>query len=251
MDPHIEQAGDRCPQCGREMETDFDFCPSCGQKRIKRKEKISDLISNFLGDYLAYDSKLALSLRPLLFNPGFLTLEYLKGKRTKYITPLRLYIFISLIFFLILNWQYRDTTDAESRFWNEFFGNYLPKIFFLFLPLFALYVGLVFRKRHTGYVSNLILSLHFHAFAFFILLIYLLLSKLIAAVGLVYLNFGLLAGILIWSAVYLYKSFSVVMELPLKKVFWRFILFCFLYAASILAVLLGILTVATLKNQVL
>jgi len=246
-----EPIPERCPQCDLELKPDFSYCPNCGQKRIKRKEKIGDIVQNFLGDYLAFDSKLSLSLRPLLFKPGFLTREYLKGKRTKYITPLRLYIFISLIFFLILNWQYRDTPTMEARFWDDFFGNYLPKIFFLFLPLFALYVGLVFRKRHSGYVSNLILSLHFHAFAFLILILYLIVSKVLYALGLVYINFGLLGFNFIWMAIYLFQSFSRVMELPKRKVLFRYLVFLIIYSASVLLVLFGILALATLRSQVL
>jgi hypothetical protein len=38
----------------------------------------------------------------LLFKPGFLTREFLSGRRARYLPPLRLYLVLSVLFFLIL-----------------------------------------------------------------------------------------------------------------------------------------------------
>ncbi|MCO4799896.1 MAG: DUF3667 domain-containing protein, partial [Colwelliaceae bacterium] len=42
------------------------------------------------------------TLFPLIFKPGFLTNEYIAGRRVHYVPPLRLYLFISIIFFISL-----------------------------------------------------------------------------------------------------------------------------------------------------
>jgi hypothetical protein len=56
-----------------------------------------DIIQNFL----SLDSKVLGSLRPLLLKPGFLTIEFIKGKRTKYLHPARLFLSIVVAYFLI------------------------------------------------------------------------------------------------------------------------------------------------------
>jgi hypothetical protein len=40
------------------------------------------------------------TMKPLLFNPGFLTNEYIRGRRQSYVPPVRLFLFFSFIFFL-------------------------------------------------------------------------------------------------------------------------------------------------------
>jgi len=61
------------------------------------------LFGDFFGDYFAFDSRLFRSLRPLLLKPGFLTREYLNGRRNSYILPLRFYLFTTVVFFLIVS----------------------------------------------------------------------------------------------------------------------------------------------------
>ena len=40
-------------------------------------------------------------MKYLLFRPGFLTEEYVKGRRASYLNPIRMYLFISAVFFLL------------------------------------------------------------------------------------------------------------------------------------------------------
>jgi hypothetical protein len=63
------------------------------------------LISHFLGDYFTFDSKIFKSLIPLLLKPGFLTTEYMAGRRVRYIPPVRFYVFISILFFVLSSFQ--------------------------------------------------------------------------------------------------------------------------------------------------
>jgi hypothetical protein len=46
------------------------------------------------------DSRLWRSLKILLFRPGELTLEYIRGRRSAYLPPFRLYLVLSLLFFV-------------------------------------------------------------------------------------------------------------------------------------------------------
>jgi uncharacterized small protein (DUF1192 family) len=62
------------------------------------------------GRYIAYDGKFWKTLAALLFRPGFLTREYLAGRRRRYIGPARLFLVSSLVLFAIL----RFATDAVN-----------------------------------------------------------------------------------------------------------------------------------------
>ena len=89
-----------CLNCGTEI-GDANYCPGCGQLNSDRKVSLRQLLGDFFGDWFAFDSKWFRSLRPLLLKPGFLTREYLAGRRTAYILPLRFYIFTTLLFFVL------------------------------------------------------------------------------------------------------------------------------------------------------
>jgi hypothetical protein len=89
-----------CLNCGAEISD--RYCPHCGQENLIPQETVGDLVRHFISDIFHYDSKLLTTIRDLLFNPGFLTQEYLHGRRIRYLNPVRMYIFISFIFFLVL-----------------------------------------------------------------------------------------------------------------------------------------------------
>jgi hypothetical protein len=61
-------------------------------------------VHEFIGHYVALEGRLWKTLWLLLFKPGMLTLEYLRGRRIRYVEPLRLYLTLSLIFFAVLKY---------------------------------------------------------------------------------------------------------------------------------------------------
>ncbi len=151
------------------LDQSFKFCPTCGQEHKERVVHFKQFMLDFLGDYFTFDSLIIRSVRPLLFNPGFLTNEFLAGRRVRYIPPLRMFIFISIIFFLVLGPV--DSSVAieksdEGEFLDSFFNIWFPRLFFLLLPLFAFFLFLMFRKSEKIYLSHFIFSVHFHAFIF-------------------------------------------------------------------------------------
>lgn len=77
------------------------FCHRCGQENIEPKESVWDLIAHFFKDITHFDGKFFSSLKYLVTKPGFLSKEYMIGRRASNINPIRMYIFTSAIFFLI------------------------------------------------------------------------------------------------------------------------------------------------------
>ncbi len=87
-----------CLNCGIELQG--RYCQKCGQENIEPKETVWHLIIHFIYDITHFDGKFFNSVKYLLLKPGFLPDEYLKGKRASYLNPIKMYVFISALFFL-------------------------------------------------------------------------------------------------------------------------------------------------------
>lgn len=77
------------------------FCTECGQEDRTYLLSLRELLMDFFGDLVNFDSRFFKTTVPLLFRPGFLTAEYIRGRRQVYFPPVRLYIFISIVFFFV------------------------------------------------------------------------------------------------------------------------------------------------------
>ncbi|MCY7409972.1 MAG: DUF3667 domain-containing protein [Chitinophagales bacterium] len=77
------------------------YCYKCGQKDEHLHEPFWKLAGHFVGDFFHFDSKFFRTIIPLIFKPGFLTKEYIAGRRAGYMKPVSLYIFMSVVFFLL------------------------------------------------------------------------------------------------------------------------------------------------------
>lgn len=90
----------KCSNC-HELLTG-DFCSSCGQSADSTLKYFWVVILHLLDDIFSFDSRASRTLWPLIFRPGFLTKEYFAGRRVHYVPPLRLYLFVSIVFFISL-----------------------------------------------------------------------------------------------------------------------------------------------------
>src|SRR4029079_8070293 len=77
------------------------YCHVCGQQNLEPKESVWHLVSHFFNDITHFDGKFFTTLKYLLLKPGFLSREYIKGRRSSYLDPVRMYVFTSAIFFLL------------------------------------------------------------------------------------------------------------------------------------------------------
>jgi hypothetical protein len=91
------------------------FCQVCGQENIETKESFWSLATHFVYDVTHFDGKFFSTLKYLLFRPGFLSQEYLRGRRIAYLHPIRMYVFTSAIFFLILFSFYQEASERVVR----------------------------------------------------------------------------------------------------------------------------------------
>ncbi|MEP2610381.1 MAG: DUF3667 domain-containing protein, partial [Cyclobacteriaceae bacterium] len=77
--------------------------PNCGQKNADSHYSFKKLISEFFENYFSLDSRFGRSVKPFFFKPGFLTTEFMDGRRVNYANPVRLYLIISLIHFFLFS----------------------------------------------------------------------------------------------------------------------------------------------------
>jgi hypothetical protein len=90
-----------CANCGARLTG--KYCSACGQRH--HDHPVHDFwhfTSEALEDLTHADSRLWQTLTALLFRPGFLTREFLEDRRARYLPPVRLYLVVSVIFFVIV-----------------------------------------------------------------------------------------------------------------------------------------------------
>jgi len=171
-------------QC-RNCHTPFDgtFCPNCGQKDLDLERPIRELIGEMLKETLDIDGRASRTFRTLLLQPGVLTSEYLAGRRKSYTPPLRLYLVISVSFFLLVAWlagqgvllDPGQTRELDAAPQAEFMSDELPRLMFVLLPIFALLIKIVFPRRL--YFDHIIFSIHLQSAAYVLLALMMPLEK--------------------------------------------------------------------------
>jgi len=95
-----------CPNCGAHLTG--QYCGQCGQRAVGRFISIWQLLRDAFGDLLELDSRLWRTMIPLLIRPGLLTKDYLEGRRARYMPPFRMYLVLSVLFFVVAFFNPRD-----------------------------------------------------------------------------------------------------------------------------------------------
>jgi hypothetical protein len=238
-----------CLNCNHVVEN--KFCPNCGQKNTETRQSFHYLFTHFIEDLTHYDGSFWKTIKALLFRPGRLTKEYLEGKRLKYVPPVKLYIFISFVTFLIPNilpeysfvegpspkvktesqeiseekiashgisvnngpelnnlqqldsiqnsankekklsrleyylykYALKSAGDKKSKAQiEENLKHNIPKVLFLYMPLFAFFLWLFHGKKRWYYFDSGVFTLHYFAFLLLLFTISTVLDWLFALV---------------------------------------------------------------------
>jgi hypothetical protein len=253
------------------------------------------------------DSRLWRTLTALLFKPGYLTREFLCGRRARYLPPVRLYLVLSVVFFLWAHstqpsfllqidsehgvrtteigklakenevytpfsparpgespqqrterlcrnasydgpWQRelaplvpavcRRVVEDNGRSLAEAYQHNLPRAMFLFLPLLAAGMKLLYWRPRHYYVEHLLLFLHNHAFVFLIVMLaWAAAARLPAAAAL-----ALRSAVFIYVLWYVYRSMRVVYGQGRVLTFAKLVPLSFFYLLSS-ALMLALTTV--------
>jgi uncharacterized protein DUF3667 len=89
-----------CANCGAAL--GGEYCTACGQRHEPHLHTVAHFAAEAFESISHADSRLWKTLWYLLARPGFLTREFFEGKRVRYLPPFRLYLVISVLFFLMV-----------------------------------------------------------------------------------------------------------------------------------------------------
>jgi len=193
MAPDDALAAARCPNCGAEMTA--RYCGGCGQKRIDEADlTVRHFLGHVLHEFTHLESnKFFGTLVALVCRPGLLTVEYLSGRKGRYVEPVQLYLTISAFFFLFA-WGahlersgfYERTSKAfapiaarkglDTHAVIEEFSHKVEK--YAAVTRFASVLGsglclaLLFRGTRRYYLQHLIFALHYISFDFLLSVLY-------------------------------------------------------------------------------
>jgi hypothetical protein len=94
-----ERHSPNCLDCGEPLTG--AFCSQCGQRDIPPYPSVRELAIDAFWELSGWDGRFAATVRALVSRPGMLTREFLEGRRARYLSPLRLYLLASLLYFVI------------------------------------------------------------------------------------------------------------------------------------------------------
>lgn len=100
-----------CADCGAEVTG--RFCSNCGQPAHVHRTLLH-LGEELLHGVMHFDGRLWRTLPLLIVNPGRLTREWVEGKRTRYVSPLAMFLFTLFVMFFALSFMpEREVTLAS------------------------------------------------------------------------------------------------------------------------------------------
>lgn len=336
------ESAPRCLNCGHVLHG--QYCGICGQRSSSRLISLWGLISEGLGDLLDMDSRLWRTLRALLLRPGYLTAEYLEGRRARFMPPFRMYLAFSLIFFVtaffgvegmqvVFDGEADEAAQAASRQaaaefaagvrdglkgevppeeierraqelqdridaaesvrqgegtdltstcdeMNVNVGGWLgerltedrlreacrrvvadrgrnlmrtliddlPTALFVFLPVLALVLKLLYPLSRRYYVEHLLFIVHFQSFVFLVLTLQVMLSRIADLAGrLEWLATAAGVAVTFYIPIYLYRAMRRVYRQGFLATFAKFVILSLAYLIAFILLMVGTFAVAALS----
>jgi hypothetical protein len=182
----------KCPNCSAELPQ--EYCSNCGERRIRPDDLSARRFFRDLFDEVANLNKKFKTVRTLrgLAKPGWLTVEYLAGRRQPYLTPFKVYLVCAAIFFLsaplagfnlasLIESDRSGTvgrlasarvgdTDPRRPLFNARFDSRVQSVYTIAGGFEAVVIGvmlqLLFRKHDWPYGAHLVFALHYIAFMY-------------------------------------------------------------------------------------
>jgi hypothetical protein len=177
-----------CPNCGTPLGD--RYCGHCGQRVAELRPTLHELLHEAFHEFSHVDGKALRTVGLLLFRPGQLTREFFDGKRARSVTPIRLYLLASVLFFGLIALQgpgnlhvsvtkghdqlqrAAERMNRDPSILAHAMQTAFPKAMFILMPLFGLLVYAFYWRAERMYVPHFYFAVHFHAFAFVMLALF-------------------------------------------------------------------------------
>ena len=182
-----------CPSCGSQATA--RYCGNCGERRIGNEAATTAGIST--EPARSFFGRLTASLRALASPPGRLSADWIRGRRVGYLTPLSLFLWINVAFFVVqsasglgvLTWPLRAhladdsiswiTTrwlaqrrpdaaalpDAYVKVFDALESVHAKSLVLVMVPAFALALVALLLDRRRAFADSLTFATHFFAFS--------------------------------------------------------------------------------------
>jgi Protein of unknown function (DUF3667) len=185
-----------CPSCGAEAMG--HFCSNCGEKEVSQSNySIRHYLKELTVALTLLDSKVLRSLWPLISKPGYLSSEYFRGRRVRYVRPLQLFVFLNVIYYFSLSLFVATTFTtplATQLHMNDYYAAHASRqvnqkmqndqisyealeakynkrtsilsktLIFLLIPIFAVLFYALFFKKRKYFVEHVVVATHFWSF---------------------------------------------------------------------------------------
>ena len=186
-----------CENCAEQLRG--PFCHSCGQRAESLPKTVLGYLGRLATGIVGYDSSVLRSLACLMFRPGRLTAEYLRGRRIHYVDPLQIYLLSAAAFFLVHAYRPFIQFDIEVRGASSSLGMasaaggmnettierlaaqgislevfterfdawvsaYLPVLLLVLLAVFTILIWLMNRRSGKPFAAHAVFTLHWSAF---------------------------------------------------------------------------------------
>lgn len=198
MSIQIDKKTPSCVSCNSELSG--KFCSNCGEKVIdEHNYSILNFINSIQNAFTDIDNNFFRSFYLLIKKPGFLSREYVIGKRVNYLKPIQIFLIANVIYFIIqpftmingyntpLSTQInlmpyssiskemtdKRIVDLELSFesfeqqYNKKSENYAKSLVILMIPILAFFLKLLYFRSTRYFVEHLVFSVHFFSFYLF------------------------------------------------------------------------------------
>jgi hypothetical protein len=98
----IEYRGEECLNCSTPLDVEDKYCHQCGQLNSKKQLALQDFFGEFFSNIFSYDSRIWRTIKHLLFKPGYVSRQFISGKRLSYTNPFRFFLSVCIVFFLMI-----------------------------------------------------------------------------------------------------------------------------------------------------
>jgi hypothetical protein len=198
---HSAQSAFACPSCG--TKTLGQFCGHCGEKEVSDEDySIRRYLAEISTAITLLESKVLRSVWLVVSKPGYLSTQYLSGRRVRYMKPLQLFIFLNVVYYFSLT-LFSATTFTTPLATQLHMNNYYPSyanqqvnqklqkeqvsyetleqkynkktsvlsrtLIFALIPIFALVFYVLFFRRRRYVVEHAVIATHFWSFSLILL----------------------------------------------------------------------------------
>jgi hypothetical protein len=236
-----------CLNCGTQFKG--KFCNNCGQKIIEPHERtIKHFVYQFFGSAFFLENNFLKNIWALLSHPGKLPLDFIEGRRKRWMPPFSLFFLLNIFFVWYspstdLNLSLREQlfqphhgwiakylvakkTSAEGisvEEYGELYGQkstaYSNTLVILHVPILAAFLAFYFKRSKYFYTDHFIYALYFFGF--------LLLFSLLQTIAIYIFGVGMRMNIrIVWKVLNIIFLIAILIYLflSLKKTYHQPIL---------------------------